>query len=111
MKLLGHKTLKKMMFSAHALSTDNRATFSVSQETAKDAVEKIGAEIVRKYETIRAGSIAVIAIDCSEIGVESAAGGYGEYTYSAVREYVTPNGVRFAAGGGGPSDNDTIKFL
>jgi hypothetical protein len=83
--------------------------FTVDAHDAELAEREIGVENHSVLDTYSAGIIHDITIRCTR-GKMISPGSDDEW-FSAVYEYTAKNGRRFAAGGGGPVDLDTIRLL
>lgn len=86
-------------------------TFAVSH-ISNDLLDDGGVAIVAERDSVRAGRIIEVRLPegTVDLGRTSGPGGYGQYTYSQVRRYRLPDGRIIRAGGGGPSDADTIEI-
>jgi hypothetical protein len=87
--------------------------FSISMYDPSAELDEHGFETIRTYDTIRAGAIKVVEAPegTRRLHDTSSTVEGGPYSRSSVAVYECPDGARFRAGGGGPSDADTIIFL
>lgn len=86
--------------------------FSVSASEAPALIAR-GFRQVRTYDTVRCGRVTVVETPpgtVQEQEVVPSVRGTGAYSRSARYQYRLASGTGFCAGGGGPSDLDTVRF-